>query len=537
MLNSPQQNKAPYKFKIKDLDYVVEQIHLDVESSINRTKLLNNLEQLKSQLPSHQNCAISTIDTINTTIAIMKRVDCRKNRGSLKRQTFWTLTMTQALIAIIMTTTSHKRWIKYKLAHIIKTLPHNWLKLYHNPPPSTIYYLFNTHTKMDYIGESNQWRTRFFSEITDAHKLSCLLNYNDHPKYQSEISTKKHKYPYSIRVIQRQGIEHWISIPIRDLSEFSNPNTSSIIRKRYEKHLIQSINPHMNTKGLSTNRYSKTKSSQRSRPPIFMRKRSKTCPTHQTPLSLCHHDCWIQQRNDPIPALANYIIHNTTRPITTTTTTLALDTYIQNQPPNQKLTIFKIPHKKDLTNWQNIKFYHKNLAGPDAKILLKSTQKYRKTGFKIHTTGMNYQEFIDKHLKKLSNHQCSWKSLLRKATIHTLFDLLYRCTTIITNPTTLARTTYRIKSVIKQKCGLQNPPTFTVSYPYDHRVDQTELKHIMHKIIESTSLTENIKDQIKSQFRIVNTNRKNIAEMLTNTKQACNNFNPEIEPECIHHDL
>lgn len=467
----------------------------------------------------------------------MKSSECRKNRGSLIRQAFWTLTMAQALIAVIMTTTTHKRWLKYKLAYIIKALPFNWLKLYKNPPASTVYYLFNTTTKMDYIGESNQWRARFFSEITEAHKLSSLIKYNDHAKYQSEISTRKQKCPYSIRVIQRQGIEHWISIPIRDLSEFNDPNSSDIIRKRYELHLIHSLNPHMNSRGMSNNRYRKTKTQQRSRPPIAIRKRNKICPAHNTPLNTCPHDCWINQRRDPIPTLAKYTIQNTTKPVTTTTTTLTLDKYIQNQAPNQKLTIYKTPHTKDLTNWQNIKFYHKNLAGPDAKILLKSTQKYRQSGFKIHTTGSNYQDFIDKHLKKLSNHQCSWKSLLRKATIHTLFDLLYRCTTIITDPTTLARTTYRIKSIIKRKCGLQKPPTFTVSYPYDHRVNQTELKNIINKIISATTLTTNIKTQIKSQLRIVNTNRNNISEMLTTTKKACNNFDPDTGPECIHHDL
>lgn len=219
---------------------------------------------------------------------------------------------------------------------------------------------------------------------------------------------------------------------------------------------------------------------------------------------------------------------------------LYLDTipvFIKALGLHAKLIIFKTFGKSDLTNWHNINFFHKNLAGPDSKILLKSINKYHKTGFKIHTTGTDYQTYIDKSLKRLSKHQYSWRPLLRKAKIHTLFDLLYRCSTVITDPAALGRTTYRIQSFIKKKCGLNRIPTFTISYPYDHRVNKAELTATLHKIIDSTKLTDNIKTHIKLQLRLVNTSRKSIARMLANTNRACERFNPEIEPDCIHHRL
>jgi hypothetical protein len=193
--------------------------------------------------------------------------------------------MTQALVATIMTKHTHKHWLRYKLANIMKTLPSNWLHLYENPPPSTVYYIFNTSTKMDYVGESNSWRTRFFSEITDAKKLSSLLVHNDHPKYQGEISTRKRNYPYSIRVMQRQGIEHWITIPICDLTHNNNPVNSRIIRKRYEKHYINSLNPRLNTKGTHYHRYNNKKTTKRNRPPIAIRKARKICALHDRTLN------------------------------------------------------------------------------------------------------------------------------------------------------------------------------------------------------------------------------------------------------------
>lgn len=193
--------------------------------------------------------------------------------------------------------------------------------------------------------------------------------------------------------------------------------------------------------------------------------------------------------------------------------------------------------KVDLTNWRNIDFYHKNLAAPDAKILQKSINKYHKEGFTIKTTGSDYQSFIDNNLKKLTQHQHAWRACLRKAKIPTLFDLLYRCNTIITDPKTLSRTTYRIKSFIKKKCGLQAIPNFTISYPYDHNVNTSALKQTIYTMIDQTDLTDNIKKHIKLQLRIVQTSRDTIARIITNTKKACKSFDPHNPPKCIAHNL
>jgi hypothetical protein len=320
------------------LDYVRKQIQRDLDDTDNKALLVRLLKNIRRYLATREQADYNVrgmIATTNDTLITLKKLECRANRGTLKRKQFWTLTMAQALIAVIMTKYSHKRWLKYKLAHIVESLPHNWLQLYSKPPPSTVYYMFSTSTKMDYLGESNSWRTRFFSEITDANKLSSMLKHNDHPKYQAEISFRKKRYPYSIRVMQRQGIEHWITIPVRDLSEFNHPDSATLIRKRYEKHLIRCLNPRMNTKGMQPRNYNKTKTHQRKRPPIAIRKARKTCPTHHIPLNKCPHSCWISQRENPTKTLTKYTIQNKTT--TTTTTTLTLDVFIQKQKPNQKL--------------------------------------------------------------------------------------------------------------------------------------------------------------------------------------------------------
>lgn len=222
--------------------------------------------------------------------------------------------------------------------------------------------------------------------------------------------------------------------------------------------------------------------------------------------------------------------------MTTTTFTPTLDTYIQAQRPNQKITIFTQKGDSDLTDWNNVHFYHKNLGAPNITILRKSLSKYRHSGFKIQTTGLNYHDYIIKNLKKMAQHQHSWKSQLNKASSETLFDLLYRCPSIITDPTARARTTYRIKSVMKRRFGLAIIPSFTVSYPYDHKVNTADLKGTISQIIDASRLTQTIKDHIKLQLRIVNTARKNIARMLVNANQHCTSFDPDKEPECIQHE-
>jgi hypothetical protein len=289
--NQPQQQQRQnnqHQQQNNKLQYVVERILIDIDESDNKTFLIKLLLSLidSPKVNDYDYNVKGIIDTLNRTLLLMKRTECKRYRGTLKRQAFWTLTMTQALVATIMTKYSHKHWIKYKLANIMKSLPKNWLYLYNKPPPSTVYYLFNTNTKMDYVGESGDWRTRFFSEITEANKLSSLLKHNNHPKYQGDITARKQQQPYSIRVIQRQGIEHWITIPICDLTKHNREVDGKTIRKRYERHYINCLNPRMNTQGTNHSRYYRTtKTSKRTRPPIAIRKTRRICTQHKTPMN------------------------------------------------------------------------------------------------------------------------------------------------------------------------------------------------------------------------------------------------------------
>lgn len=180
-------------------------------------------------------------------------------------------------------------------------------------------------------------------------------------------------------------------------------------------------------------------------------------------------------------------------------------------------------------------FYHKNLKGPNSNALKRSITKYRNVGFTIHTTGESYQRYIDRNIKRLAKFQQSWRSQLAKASTETLFDLLYRSKSILTNPQQMTRATYRIKSEIKRKCGLRKLPAFTISFPYDHRVNTQTLKSVTHQIIDHLPVTKTIREHTKLQVRTISTRRQTIADILTNAKRACTTFDPNNPPECIKH--
>lgn len=530
-----------YQFHNDDIQYVISKIRQDNPDTTQKRKLLKLLAELQRQLYSNtadrHNIRI-TLDDILQLIVKMKLTDCRHGRGSIRRAPFWTLTMAQALISIVLSQYTTKRWLRYQLRYVTSLLPPNWLRLYHRHPNSIVYYMYNTDNKENYIGESEHWMTRFFSEITDANKLTKMFKYNDHPKYQSEISYRKAKYPYAIRVMQRQGTEKWISIPIMNLTNDSHADTRRITRKRHEKLLIRSLNPSMNTKGFTRERFDKYKSQRRHRPPIAIRKMKKMCPEHNTPLSQCSHDCWIAQRKPPIPSLAVYTVQNRTTKPHTTTTLQALDVFFQNQKRNQKLSITRNDGQHDLTNWNNMKFYHKNLQGPhafDINALRRAIRRHHKVGFTLYTTGEDYQRFIDRGIHKLAKFQHAWRAQLAKASTETLFDLLYRCSTVLTEPKQASRATYRIWSEIRRKSGMRVMPKFVISFPYDHRVDKNALKQSIYTLIDNSPITATLRHHIKLQLRIVNTKRKTIADIMTNTKLACKSFNPKRVPTCIQH--
>lgn len=182
-----------------------------------------------------------------------------------------------------------------------------------------------------------------------------------------------------------------------------------------------------------------------------------------------------------------------------------------------------------------MQFYHKNLQAPNIDILKKSLLKYSVFGFTIHSTGISYQHYIDNGIRRLATFQSAWKSQLNKANVETLFDLLYRCPAILTNPQQASRAAYRIRSMIQRRTNMTTMPNFTLSFPYDHRVDAIQLKRIVSKLLDNTRVTNTIRQHISLQLRIVNTRRKTISDILTNAKHACSKFDPNKPPKCIKH--
>jgi hypothetical protein len=90
--------------------------------------------------------------------------------------------------------------------------------------------------------------------------------------------------------------------------------------------------------------------------------------------------------------------------------------------------------------------------------------------------------------------------------------------------------------MIKKKSGLRSLPNITISFLYDQNANQEIIKRNVEQIINNTYLTKGIKTHVKDQLRIVNTNRKTIAAMLTSYQKQIKTFNPQKKPGCCGHE-
>ena len=82
---------------------------------------------------------------------------------------------------------------------IFENLPTNWHNEFENENSETVYYLFNIHNKWDYVGESGNWKSRFFQETLDAIKFSKINLYNKHHKYSELKKTSERYTSYCIK--------------------------------------------------------------------------------------------------------------------------------------------------------------------------------------------------------------------------------------------------------------------------------------------------------------------------------------------------
>lgn len=366
-----------------------------------------------------------TEETITITIAAKATTTRTANRRSVNRPLYWTLTIIQATLAVTLSHVTNKRWLKHKLAYLMEKIPANWLSLLmnaRNTPISGVYFLMSTNTKADYVGETGNMNTRFFQEFLAARKIERMKQHNTHAKYSSSLNGTKAKASKCIMTMASVGPHNWFMLPLflvdPDITNYYGKDVSRATRRRAERLYIRSLNPTMNTMHTHRHKRDEKKRKKRNRPPIHIRKRRNTCEQHHQPLSLCNHTCHMKQRTDPIPKLTTYTILATNSNMEQTiTTTYTLDIFLASQKPNTHLKIYTNQEKADLTNKNNLLLYHKDMSGPNGHLLFNTLRK-NPNGFRITTTGTNYEEFLHKKIQKISNKAHAWQRTLPEGNNH-----------------------------------------------------------------------------------------------------------------------
>ena len=184
-----------------------------------------------------------------------------------------------------------QKWMTYKFKHIITRLDLDYEYFFKekNKTFNGCYYIFCTETKQDYIGESKNIKGRFQSELNDAKKKGW---YPEKRKFNND-SKNNH---FMTNCMAKIGWEKWIFLPIKILQE----NTGKIIRIRFEKSLIQHLQPKMNRKYNNCNliSYHKNKNTdlknKRNREHIGKRRKYKNCVCGAKRKNCCSADCYYQ---------------------------------------------------------------------------------------------------------------------------------------------------------------------------------------------------------------------------------------------------
>ena len=82
----------------------------------------------------------------------------------------------------------------------------------------------------------------------------------------------------------------------------------------------------------------------------------------------------------------------------------------------------------------------------------------------------------------------------------------------------------------------KKPNDFNVRFIYDHRINETELKQWMHRMIAHTDLEENTVRMIKTRIRTIPKNRNSIKQALKNNKDNTKRWINGLKPKCIQHE-
>jgi hypothetical protein len=383
--------------------------------------------------------------------------------------------------------------------------------------------VFNPNIKKCYVGESVEFYTRYFSEMTHARTIDRKEN------------TKYEKY------VGFTGYFNWFVLPLNiDL------NMSWRLRLKMERHFMIRYDPELNTKGKKTRLEMAGKLKTRS--VMSLRMKDKPCLCGKNKPYACSKSCRYLSTQES--RSQTIIKRNLTQHGVTTQTCAPLEIILQNATSNY-IKLQKIGGSLDITNYTKLldKFGESLIfTEGGSKSFLKHYVEKMKTSSSLSiriNKNIPHELFIRKVINKLANHKTAAPKELKKKPLSVFLDIYLRTDEILTEkleskPTTsntdLVRRRQRVQnkimSLIRNKYGLKNLNNFTVSYPHSNNIDIGKLKKLTASILRKCDLRSTTRNKICEITRYVPTNYNNIKDMLVNNKNTCSTWNMDEPPKC-----
>ena len=390
-------------------------------------------------------------------------------RGNIRWEIFWTYTVKSSRILLKSYKSLGSNWLSKNMNAIKANMNTRALDMMEDPEKynklSVTYILLSTCSKSSYIGESKQGYNRFKAE-TACGKNAHLTH--DSPSYKVKLA----------RYMNKIGYNNFVLYPIQIFE-----GHSMIERKRAETFFIRTLHPNLNRKIFKTNTFNHVRN-RRPRPLQKWRekmKRIEFCTCAYTSGYTCGPNCWLeyewkQQRRRT--TLATYKVTQSVKKSKTGTQSYigtCLDIILRKFKTGNRILIQSNEHRADLTDLTLLQqdFGKSMIPALEATFseAIKTTGLYNLDDIMINierSTDIN--EDIIANLSKLATTPHKWKSILRKCTQDTLFNLYYRADTI-QNKTIRTKTRYRLATYIFSRFGISNISNLTCPFGPDTHIE------------------------------------------------------------------
>lgn len=434
-------------------------------------------------------------------------------RGNIKWELFWKYSVEAAHITLIASKFIQRKWLSKTLNITNQYTPTNATEIMKNPDEynklSTTYLLISIHTNHTYIGQSSQPYTRFKAEIT-AGKNSHIKT-NNSANYNVKLA----------KFMNKIGYTNFITIPITLL-----PSNSLIERTRAEKYFIKILQPNLNRKIFQT-RSPDCHIRKQYRPlkKWISKTQNNTCTCQPTTGYTCGPSCWLHenwlQKRKKSSLTQYFVTEKRTDKKTKYFTGFALDLLLKQFPDNTTLFIRTNKQYNDLTDKIIIEqdFNQSETVNSQYTLTQFLTQnKFTNITLTLKTT-VHTNAALLKNIAQLATQPYKWQRSLRKCTQQTLFDLYYRANTI-ENKLTRTKTRFRLAQYIFNRFGLKNIANITCPFTYSHYTDKFTIKMILKMCLKHTHVSPIIQEGLQNTIRIIQKNRRNISNILTNNKNT-----------------